>query len=256
MEAPQIRPQVQTIQEVIDQLGTIIDWAYQEKSTVAFFPCLYRRVTIQIAEGIKAGAFEDNPRMERLDVAFANRYFEAFSQYDASLPTTSAWRVAFEAHGHSRPLIIQHLILGINAHINLDLGIAAANMLPGPQIMDLEQDFITINEILEKMTHEIQRDVNRLSPAFRILDGLAGKKDEYLAFFCLKSAREYAWAIAKRFAYLTEEERAIAFPKVDQKAAEIGEMVLRPPSIVFRVGISLIKLLERRKISRIIEKLR
>lgn len=140
-----IKREVHTIQEVIDQLDLIIDWAEDKASPMAYFPCLYRRVTIAVANGIKQGFFDDGPRMEKLDVIFANRYFEAFDQYLQGEVTTESWKFTFRAAEEYSPLVIQHLLLGINAHINLDLGIAAGQTLEGDAIMDLVEDFNRIN---------------------------------------------------------------------------------------------------------------
>ena len=46
------------------------------------------------------------------------------------------------------PVILQHLLLGINAHINLDLGIAAVETSPGNQLAPLKNDFDMINKLL------------------------------------------------------------------------------------------------------------
>lgn len=55
-----------------------------------------------------------------------------------------------------RPLILQHLLLGINAHINLDLGIAAAQTSPGDDLPDLRNDFVEINRVLVRQVDGIR----------------------------------------------------------------------------------------------------
>lgn len=58
----------QTIDEVIDQLDRIIKECLADDSKLAFFPILYRKVTIAVKEGIERKDFDDNERMEKLDV--------------------------------------------------------------------------------------------------------------------------------------------------------------------------------------------
>ena len=70
-----------TIDEVIEHLDDVIALARSEKSRLGYFAVLYRNVTIKVKEGILAGSFEDGARMERLDVAFANRYLDALKRY-------------------------------------------------------------------------------------------------------------------------------------------------------------------------------
>ncbi len=117
----------QTIDEVVEHLDALIDWARREHSRVGYFAAMYRGVTRRVHEGIIAGRFEDGERMERLDVAFASRYLEAVAQYRRGEPTTQAWNVAFAAATSWRPIVLQHLLLGINAHINL------ASVSPAPR---------------------------------------------------------------------------------------------------------------------------
>src|SRR5512141_593547 len=108
-----------TIDEVIARLDEIIEQAMRDRDRLGFFAVLYRTVTKAVKEGIAAGRFENGPRMERLDVAFANRYLEAFDRHRRGLEPTRSWRAAFAAGSHRRVVIMQHLLLGMNAHINL-----------------------------------------------------------------------------------------------------------------------------------------
>ncbi|MHC4105111.1 MAG: DUF5995 family protein [Planctomycetota bacterium] len=73
-----------TIDEVIQQLDDIIDRPQGNRSRLGHFAALYLKVTLNVKEGISEGFFEDGERKERLDVIFANRYLEAFAQYQAN----------------------------------------------------------------------------------------------------------------------------------------------------------------------------
>ena len=125
-EQPHQRPT--TIDEVIDRLDELIGWAATEKSRLGYFAALYRGVTVKVREGVATGAFEDGPRMERFDVIFANRYLDAVRVYREGNNPSRSWLFAFESAKGVRPVVLQHLLLGINAHINLDLGVAAAEV--------------------------------------------------------------------------------------------------------------------------------
>ena len=63
----------ETLDEVIAQLDEILVWSETEDSRLGYFPAPYRKVTIRVKDEIAAGTFDDRPRMERLNVAFANR---------------------------------------------------------------------------------------------------------------------------------------------------------------------------------------
>jgi hypothetical protein len=102
----------QTINEVVQQLDDIIEWAYSQKSRLGYFAALYRKVTINVKEGITADFFEDGERMERLDVIFANLYLKAFEQYQNNHAPTRSWQFAFETSRRWWPIVLQHLLLG------------------------------------------------------------------------------------------------------------------------------------------------
>src|SRR4030095_5101492 len=101
----------QTIDEVIARLTDIIDSSRQDPSRLGYFAALYRKVAISVKQGVLNGRFEDGSRMEALDVNFANRYLEAYELHRKGGTPTAAWQVSFEAAGHWRPLILEHLPL-------------------------------------------------------------------------------------------------------------------------------------------------
>jgi formate-dependent nitrite reductase cytochrome c552 subunit len=110
-----------SIEAVIESLDTITEQAISEHSPEGYFSSLYGRVTKEVRDAIHRREFEDNERMEALDVVFANRYFDAYRIVKESGNSTRSWKVAFEQNANSKLIVLQHLLLGMNAHINLDL---------------------------------------------------------------------------------------------------------------------------------------
>ncbi len=244
-------PTPQTIDEVVEQLDAIIDWARRERSRVGYFAALYRGVTVRVHEGITAGRFEDGALMERLDVAFANRYLEAVAQYRRGEPTTRVWKVAFEGANSWRPIVLQHLLLGINAHINLDLGIACAQVAPADTLPGLQRDFDAINAILSSMIDEVQDKLGRVWPYMRICDLVGCRTDEAIFNFSVRRARDAAWGVAARLAPLDAEQAAKAIDEVDQEIALLARLIRRP-GIVASTGLLLVRVAEKNDIDQII----
>ncbi|MEE3147871.1 MAG: DUF5995 family protein, partial [Bacteroidota bacterium] len=182
-----------TIDEVIEQLDAIILTEKQNNSPMAFFPILYNQVTKRIKAGIEAEEFDDNARMEQLDVIFANRYIEAYQHYKAGNSPTESWRNAFKI---SEALVMQHLFLGINAHINLDLGIAAAETTGAQALADFERDFNKINEVLAAMVADVKAAIGKVSPLFKLLELVGKGKEDKLVSFSINIARDGAWLFA------------------------------------------------------------
>ncbi|MEM0995676.1 MAG: DUF5995 family protein [Bacteroidota bacterium] len=256
MPQPDFTP-ARTIDEVIARLQNILDAAIQENSADGIFPALYLVVTEKVKEGIERGdVFQDNDRMEKLDVIFANRYLEAYENHRAGRKTTRSWSLAFQANARFRRLLIlQLLLLGINAHINLDLGIAAAETAPGLDIDDLEQDFNTINAILASLIDGVKRDLVKLSPRFGgFLRFFQGKEDALLNF-SLRKAREAAWKFARELAPADANERKKHIRRRDRATVAIGTLV-RFPAPLIRILIWWLKLREEKSIPVIVNELR
>lgn len=65
----------------------------------------------------------------------------ALQLYQAGARPMRSWDLALAATTSSWPIILQHLVVGINAHIKRDLGIATAETAPGPDLPALRRDF-------------------------------------------------------------------------------------------------------------------
>ncbi|MEN7547745.1 DUF5995 family protein [Rapidithrix thailandica] len=234
---------VSSIDEVINQLDEIIQWSIKHQSRLGYFPVLYKQVTERVKQGIEQNTFEEGERMEKLDVTFANRYFEALEEYLEFNKPTRSWQVAFKASQDYWPIVIQHLLLGINAHINLDLGIAAAQTAPGAEIMNLKKDFDEINRILAEMVDEVQNKLTRIWPAMKTLDYLGGDTDEAIVNFSIHKARHEAWMAAMNLASMTESEQGRAIQKLDKRIARLANKVYKP-GILLRLVTRIVRLRE------------
>ena len=106
--------------------------------------------------------------------------------------------MAFRAAHAWRPTVLQHLLLGMNAHINLDLGIACAEIAPGKDIVELETDFKQINAVFAGLIQTVQERLNRVSPLYRFVDDVGGAADRAVINFSIGRAREEAWRFATR----------------------------------------------------------
>ena len=233
-----------TIDEVITQLVEVIERAKREQSRLGYFPALYRKVTIKVKEGIAEGIFDDGPRMEKLDVIFANRYLEAIhNQWDGK-PVTDAWRVSFKAVDSGSITVLQHLLIGMNAHINLDLGIAAAHTSPGDAIAGLYEDFNKINGVLASLVNGVKEELTQVWPTLSFLDKLAGRLDDVIINFSMEKARDHAWAFAETLAPLNPTDQASKIRDADQWASRFAHVVWKP-GMMMRLANLAISLTER-----------
>lgn len=230
----------------------MIDGARRAGSRAGYFPALYRKVTVSVQEGIAAGRFEDGERMEHLDVVFANRYLAAVAAIERGEEPTGSWRIAFDACRRWWPIVLQHLLLGMNAHIHLDLGIAAARTAPGDEISGLETDFNRINEVLAELIDGVKEELSTVWPRLRRLDRLAGSAEDRIINFSISEARDCAWKLARRLAPLSREEQAAEIAAADRRAARLGVLIWKPGPVA-RTTLGLIRLGERGSVPEIID---
>lgn len=211
----------------------VLTWSRASRSRLGYFAALYHRVTLRIRDGITRGEFEDNPRMERLDVRFANRYLLAVEQHLAGTQPSAVWRVAFETAERWPPLVLQHLLVGMNAHINVDLGIAAARTAPGPKLAGLKNDFDKINAILGELSTGVEDELAHIWPPLRFVLAAAGTVDDVILNFSMSRARQAAWEFATQLAAVPDEARqAQLIAQKDREMAILGTLIAHPGPVV------------------------
>jgi Family of unknown function (DUF5995) len=246
---------IQTIDEVIEALDSIITQSENNNDTAGYFAALYRKVTIRVKQGIANNEFEDGERMEQLDVIFANRYIDAYFAWKQKQPITASWKKAFDITTNYWPIVLQHLLMGINAHINLDLGIAAAAISNGKNINALQNDFNKINTILSSLVAEVKNELADIWPTLKWILKRTKKVDDFMIDFSMKLSREGAWQFAVSIADKTVSELDTLIAARDIKVAEKSKLITHDgfwASLLF----SIIRLGEDGTVKQKIEKLK
>lgn len=216
------------VADTIHALERVVDRCAADGDRSGYFAAMYLAVTRTVRARADAGRFEDEARMERFVSAFAGRYLDAERGWRAGDRPTAAWRAAFEVAGQWRPVIVQHLLLGMNAHINLDLGVTAAE-LGGPDGLEaIRVDFDAVNDVLGELVEGCQGALDEMSPWLDWTDRVGGHRDEALINFSLRRARAQAWSVATRLASLEGSDRAAAIEATDQATARIARVVAHP----------------------------
>lgn len=216
-----------TIEEVVTVLNGIIEECKTDNCPLGFFAVLYREVTLNVKDGISNSRFEDNARMEKLDVFFANRYCKAYFDFKENKTISKSWKVAFDAKNKESHIILQHLLLGINAHINLDLGIATINTIGEFPLDGIKNDFNHINNLLSDMTEQVKQKMGSISPVFKILMPLAKQWDDKVIQFSIETARKGAWDFAGQLNSNKNNELAIITER-DHAISRLGTALISP----------------------------
>ena len=241
-------PPMSRLDAVVSALDSVIDWAIAASSRLGYFAALYKRITIAVATAVHNGAFENGPRMERFDAAFANRYFDALNGYfhphRYPRPTRS-WQKTFDA-AHSNDLIIlQHMLAGVNAHIDLDLGIVAQNIAPAMKLPTLHRDFNTINAVLASQVEGVVDDINLLSPDLGELYQILAGHEIFLINQAVAAMRDSAWRFAMVLALTPGFTRPVTIWARDRKVAAQAEIIYHPPGVIGLIQSALDEIAER-----------
>ena len=193
---------------------------------VACFNGMYLQVTEAVRQEL--ATFESPAFVERLDVLFAEFYFQAFDAAAADAWVSKAWKPLFARKDEPGVLALQFAIAGMNAHINNDL--AHALVLTwlelgfdpshdSPEYRDYEK----VNAILERVEADIKGPL--ADNLIRDVDQLLGTADDFLALWSIRRARAEAWRRAEIMRALPHRELDSLF---DGFVGFAGNLLLRP----------------------------
>jgi hypothetical protein len=228
---------VTSVVEVIGRLTEIRDCTARAAPAcgIAEFSDLYLTITEGIRERIERGAFfADNEYLARLDVSFANRYFDALRAWAGGRPTPRSWQVLFEAPDDGDLMAIQLAGAGVNAHINFDLAVSAVDTGREMGDADLDagtrrEDYTKVNDVFADRMNTLLRDLlddrkaaakdgepERLSALGRLMTRI------------VTAARQFAWEDATELWSLPRRSAAweIKEQQMDAVAYLVGRSLL------------------------------
>jgi hypothetical protein len=242
-----------TIDDVLAQLESIIAEGIKNNDRMGYFAALYYKVTASVKDGIAKGQFANGQQMEKFDVMFASRYLDALTAWKNKQPVSASWQVAFEATKSSGALVLQQLLLGMNAHINLDLGVAAAEV-SGGQLDGVQADFNSINTIISALTYQVVNDIARMSPLLSLLGLHYNNQTSILIQFSIDNARDGAWCFAEDLVKKQGADYTTCISQRDQTINKLANGLIHMQGFM-RFTVWLIHLFEWKNPARIIKAL-
>lgn len=188
-----------------------------------YLPAMYARVTARVERAAAAGQFGDADGMRRFAQAFASLYLVPRS--GAAAPP-ACWRAAWDVAGDARLLIVQHLLLGINAHVNHDLPLVVVSLADEHgDLLGLGDDFDAVNTVLADTLPEVVRDLGAVS---RWVNVAAARGGDRVFHFSLQAARAQAWQAAERLHTLDAPGRREMTAELDRLVCVLAYLVTRP----------------------------
>ncbi len=237
------------IDDCILKMQEIVDWSVENNSHLGYFAILYQTVTIRVNQEIISKRFKNNDEIELMVTNFAKRYLTAINEYfESKKSVTKTWDSSFNLENPKSYSILQHLMLGMNAHIIFDLAISSAAVAPDEKIFEFKEDFFIINEILISMIDEIQNMISKVFWMMKPLDYLLGNLDEKIAAGIIVFARNKAWDLARLLALSNDKFKPILIEEMDNEAHFITEKILSPKG-VFKIVLGISNLFESNNIT-------
>ena len=174
---------------------------------VACFNGLYLRVTEAVRDEMEG--FEFPEFVARLDVVFAEFFFQAYEAASEQAWVSKSWAPLFEKKDDRRIIPLQFALAGMNAHINNELAWALVQTW---EEMDVEpdregrefRDFLKVNDILERVEEEVKVPLS--DPFIRTVDRAFGRADDWLALWKVAKARSEAWERAQAMRARSDRE--------------------------------------------------
>lgn len=226
----------------------------KNNSRIGYFAAVYERVTIEVDKNIDLKTFNYNDQMMRFDVIFAEYYLMAFESYMRGEPVSEVWKIAFDKTKDDRLSVIQHLLLGMNAHINLDLAVTVSNVSTPETLKDLKEDFFAINKILFGLVDLVEDQIGRIYKSLKFFDKILGRIDEHIVNKLMEKYRDRAWQLAIELTQLNGYERTEKILAVDKEIATFAEnSIAKPIGTRLKIGNYLIRRKEANKIEEIID---
>jgi hypothetical protein len=177
-----------------------IDASLGRKDGVAIFDRLYLEVTRAVDAASAGTEFEDRRFVERLDVVFADLYFDAEATIASGGSCPVPWRPLVETRSQAREPI-QFALAGMTAHINHDLPIAVIatceelGLAPEDDGV-VHRDYERVDGLLATVEARVAGwfDTGLIAD---IEDVTPKKTDEAIAMWSIAGARDVAWEHAK-----------------------------------------------------------
>ena len=235
-----------SIDALIARMTAQLDELRQAGDARAAFHATYLRTTRAVADALRAGAFLDGGWVERWDVAFARLYLDALDAARRGDPVPRPWAVAFAAAaGHRSLPALQHVLLGMNAHINYDLPQALLAVISDAEFDDpallarREADHRKIDEVLSARVRAEDAELRELATARSWRDDVLQPLNRAATRRFLRESRAKVWANAEALSGSRRQGDSAYAARLGQleelSAARVADLV-RPGPVLLRLA--------------------
>ena len=234
-----------SVDDIVGDLRRRLDQLPADRTPLRAFHAAYLRTTEAVGAALDEAAFEDPAWVERWDVAFADLYLVALEAHLADGPGVSRpWRIAFAVPSDLPPL--RCVLVGINAHINVDLPQALLAVISDDEFRDARtvarrrRDHERIDGILPSRVSAEDTELDALGSR-TLLDRVLTPLNRGASRRFLREARQKVW-------HNTVELHRARVAGADAYRARLSELevlsaarvadLLAPGQVLLRLAVS------------------
>ncbi len=212
-------------QSIIQKMQTRAhQWETQKDPRAIFLRC-YSMMSANMLQALADNRFQNKEWVNKLLHRFAEYYFDALACFDCGETVPAVWQQVHQLSSQKKLHVLQHLLLGVNAHINYDLVLSLHDMLKNdwnklsPQERHSRyQDHVLVNTIIAETIDVVQDEVvEQYSPYMNIIDRFMGRLDEKLLVGLISRWRESVWENAVHMLNSQEAEEKEAVRQALEK---------------------------------------
>jgi hypothetical protein len=193
-------------------------------------------MTANMLQAVAEGRFHDRLWVDTLLHHFSDYYFEALVAYEQATGQVPAiWQLTHDASRREGLSPLQHLLLGVNAHINFDLALALRDVL-APEWEDLSEDakrqryedHVMVNQIIAETIDAVQDEVlERYQPLMDVVDKMLGPVDEWATARLISHWRDEVWESALILIEAQDEQaQALTRDRLEERALRRAKVFL------------------------------
>src|SRR3990172_5753589 len=226
--APPTAPVVARMQSLVSE------WEKHADRKAIFLRC-YMVMTTNMLAAIKQQDFNDSAWVNRLLHRFADYYFVALKTYEQTPASAPAvWQLAYNTTKNPQVNSLQHLLLGVNAHINYDLVLTLVDLLKSKwvglsasQRSRRYEDYCQVNDVIGRTVDTVQDEILEPGmPLMDLIDRLLGPIDEFMISQLITHWRESVWQNAAHLLEIDNaREQARLIGQIEAQALKMGKMI-------------------------------
>lgn len=236
------------VDEALASLDTVAERLQADGDALAAFPDIYGIITRKVAEQIVRpdGMFLESGWISRLAGRFCERYLETLRWSMERRPQDcEAWGATYACSSMRRTLPVQHVMLGLSAHINFDLALGIYETIrefghadDAEQMARYKHDHDAVNNLLlasvsEAFEHLVERHGCTLSAA---IYAHAYAPAKWLTMKMLTRWRGTVWNnVLALLAAKSDAERDQVIAKMARRSGRWGFLLKLPSDILSRL---------------------